>query len=93
MSISGEVAASIENSTSAADSNGDRRSALLTRATRIILASRAATTAWWMRRWLRCKHRQWRGLRPGDAKRYYEYVVGAAAHQQDGSAMITFLVA
>jgi len=41
MSISGEVAPSIENSASAADSNGDKRSALLTRATRIIPASRA----------------------------------------------------
>jgi hypothetical protein len=49
MSISGEVAASIENSTSAADSNGDRRSAPLTRATSIIPASRAVTTAGWMR--------------------------------------------
>ena len=34
MSISGEVAASIENSTSAADSNGDRCSAPLTRGTK-----------------------------------------------------------
>jgi hypothetical protein len=49
MLIWGEVAASIENSTSAADSNGDKRSAPPTRATRIISASRAATTTWWMR--------------------------------------------
>lgn len=49
MSISGEVAASIENSTSAADSNGDRRSAPLTRATRIIPAWRPVITAGWMR--------------------------------------------
>jgi hypothetical protein len=57
MSISGEVAASIENSASAADSNGDRRSAPLTRATRIIPASRAATTAWWtLQRCNRVRH-------------------------------------
>jgi hypothetical protein len=65
MSISGEVAASIENSTSAADSNGDTRSAPLTQATSIIPASRAATTAWWMRpRQSGYKHRKQRGRRP-----------------------------
>jgi len=94
MLIWGEVAASIENSTSAADSNGYRRLRSADAGRRESFACRGlrlrpggcdrgsgASTA--------------SGADPDrhSAQRYYERLVGAAAARQDGSAMITFLAA
>ncbi len=50
MLILREVVASIEDSSSAADANGNKRAVPLIPCDETIPASRAATTAWWTRR-------------------------------------------